>query len=135
MVKLPWTHFTGDRRHVEVMGLLTAWMKHDRGAQSINYPGAIFLFFFFFLKTMGVCCWQCVHCGHRASKGTAGREHAPARTGFNNVVMTPELTDGDRTHMRWSFSSSATCESDAKPLPRCPELTFRIAYPFFPAPI
>lgn len=48
MVKLPWTHFTGDRRHVEVMGLLTAWMKHDRGAQSINYPGAIFFFFFFF---------------------------------------------------------------------------------------
>lgn len=56
----------------------------------------------------------------------------PGRTGFNNVVMTPELTDGDRTHMH---TSSATCESDAKPLPRCPELTFRIAFPFVPAPV
>lgn len=42
MVKLPWTYFTEDTRHIEVMGLLTAWMKHDRGSGTINYPEAFF---------------------------------------------------------------------------------------------
>lgn len=54
MVKLPWTYFTEDRRHVEVLGLLTAWMKHDRRAKSINYPGGLFFpFLFFFFKGQG----------------------------------------------------------------------------------
>lgn len=99
-MKLPRTYFTEDRRHVEVMGLLTAWMKHDRRAKSINYPEVFFfLFLSFFSKGQGSLLAMRSLRSQSRSEGALGREHVRAWKDFNNAATTRELPAGERTHM------------------------------------